>query len=614
MLEKVGKYKIVAKIGQGAMGEVYKAHDTALNRFVAIKTIAGSLGSDDQFRKRFHREAQSAAQLNHRNIVTVFEFAEDRGMVYMVMELLEGTDLKDLIARRSLKRFEEKLSIIEQICEGLAYAHSKGVVHRDLKPANIHVLSNGTVKIMDFGLARLGVSEITRTGTVMGTPNYMSPEQVRGEKVDARSDIFSVGALMYEVLAGQKPFEAESMHSVLFQVLDQNPVPIQSRTPDVPIPIAQVVDKALAKEPAQRFQAAGEMRTALRNARRVMAAGQAAAAALSTPDDVSLEEDPTLARPAATFISTGPDDFPTSGATALETSPVSGAASDPTRRPPPTVVRPKAPATSAKPFLIAGAGLLVLAGVGTAVFLRSRTAQVPAASSAEAAKAQEKILRETLIAGHVELAQDHLANKSYAEAVAEADWVLGLEPGNPAAQDIKRRAQVTLGELEATAKEARTAFAGGDTALASQKLARVLALDPRHPVVGELSAALDQHFRGQAEEAKTAAQQARAEAERRRARSQEAFAAADRGVAEAERLLRGGQFAQATQKFLEAGDGFARARRAAEAAEAAAAKAAAVPSAPPTTPRAADHRPPGGVPPHRPSQRERSSPSLLGHG
>ena len=161
----------------------------------------------------------------------MFEFAEDKGMVYMVMELLEGTDLKELIARGALKRFEDKISVIEQMCDGLAFAHGKGVVHRDLKPANIHVLANGTVKIMDFGLARLGVSEITRTGTVMGTPNYMSPEQVRGEKVDSRSDIFAVGAVMYEVLAGQKPFEAESMHSVLFQVLDQSPEPIRNRPP-----------------------------------------------------------------------------------------------------------------------------------------------------------------------------------------------------------------------------------------------------------------------------------------------------------------------------------------------------------------------------------------------
>ncbi len=272
--EKVGKYKIVAKIGQGAMGEVYKAQDTVLNRFVAIKTITGALVSDEQFRQRFHREAQSAASLNHRNIVTVFEFAEDQGMVYMVMELLEGTDLKDLIARGALKRFEDKLSVIEQMCDGLAFAHGKGVVHRDLKPANIHVLANGTVKIMDFGLARLGVSEITRTGTVMGTPNYMSPEQVRGEKVDSRSDIFAVGAVMYEVLAGHKPFEAESMHSVLFQVLDQNPEPIRNRTPETPGPIAEVVDRALAKDPAQRFQGAGEMRAALRHARRLMASRQ----------------------------------------------------------------------------------------------------------------------------------------------------------------------------------------------------------------------------------------------------------------------------------------------------------------------------------------------------
>src|SRR5262245_12893895 len=307
MLEKIGKYKIVGKIGQGAMGEVYKAHDPVLNRFVAIKTIAGTLGSDEQFRQRFHREAKSAAQVSHKNIVTVFDFGNEKDMVYMAMELLEGTDLKDLIVKKAALRLEDKLSIIEQICDGLAKAHEKGVLHRDLKPANIHVLPNGTVKIMDFGLARLGVSEITRTGTVMGTPNYMSPEQVRGEKVDARSDLFSVGAVMYELLAGHKPFEAETMHSVLFQVLDQEPQPLRKWIPEMPLPLAHVVAKALANDAKLRYQTATDMRGGLRNARRVMAAGRAAAAALGGPASAESETEATLTRTPpvpATFVST----------------------------------------------------------------------------------------------------------------------------------------------------------------------------------------------------------------------------------------------------------------------------------------------------------------------
>jgi tetratricopeptide (TPR) repeat protein len=578
--EKVGKYKIVGKIGQGAMGEVYKAHDTVLNRFVAIKTITGSLGSDEQFRQRFHREAQSAASLNHRNIVTVFEFAEEQGMVYMVMELLEGTDLKDLISRGAIKRFEDKISIVEQMCDGLAFAHAKGVVHRDLKPANIHVLANGTVKIMDFGLARLGVSEITRTGTVMGTPNYMSPEQVRGEKVDSRSDIFSVGAVMYEVLAGHKPFEAESMHSVLFQVLDQNPEPIRNRTPEIPLPIAEVVDRALAKDPGQRFQGAGEMRTALRSARRLLAAGKAASAALDPSDASSSAEEAPLGRSPATFIGADTADWATEGATALDVAPASRSPSPRTARPHPTIV---GTATRARlGWVYAVAFVLLIAGAGIFAWLRLRADHAPVVPPAEIAKEQERILRETLVANQVELAQGQLDNKSYAAAIAQADGVLASDPANAAAREIRSQAQARLNELETAAKEARAAFQRGDADLASQKLSRVMAIDPGHPVVGELSAALDRQFRGQVEEAHQAARKARADADKGRAHSYDGFASSDRGVAEGERLLQGNQFVQATQKFLEARDGFERARRAAEAAEAAAQKAAAAPSAAPS--------------------------------
>jgi serine/threonine protein kinase len=579
--EKVGKYKIVGKIGQGAMGEVYKAQDTVLNRFVAIKTITGSLGSDEQFRQRFHREAQSAASLNHRNIVTVFEFAEDQGMVYMVMELLEGTDLKDLISRGALKRFEDKLSIVEQMCDGLAFAHGKDVVHRDLKPANIHVLKNGTVKIMDFGLARLGVSEITRTGTVMGTPNYMSPEQVRGEKVDSRSDIFSLGAVMYEVLAGHKPFEAESMHSVLFQVLDQNPEPIRNRTPEIPVPIAEVVNRALAKDPAQRFQGAGEMRTALRAARRLL--GPDKGTPMSGPlADASLsDEDATLARSSGAFPASAPD-WATRGATALDLAPATRSPTPRTARPHPTIMGPTPRTRSGWAYGVTLAFVLLIAVAGTFAWLRLRAGQGPAAPPAEVAREQERILRETLIASQVELAQGQLDNKSYAEAITRANQVLATDAGNAAAREIRGQAQAKLDELEANAKEARAAFQRGDPDAASQKLGQVMAIDPGHPVVGELSAALGRQFRGQAEEGRVAARKARIDAEKGRASSYEGFASSERGIADGERLLQGSQFVQATQKFLEARDGFARARRAAEAAEAAAVKAAAVPSAPPS--------------------------------
>src|SRR4051812_951739 len=274
MLEQIGKYKILEKIGQGAMGEVYKAHDAILNRDVAIKTISADLSADDTLRKRFEREAQSAARLNHQNIITVYDFGEEQGKIYMAMELLEGEDLKQAVVRRHLVDLDAKLGVVEQICDGLAFAHQSEIVHRDLKPANIHILPNGQVKIMDFGLARLSGSEMTRTGMVMGTPHYMSPEQVRGERADARSDVFALGCVTYELLTYRKPFDADTMHSVLFKVM-QEPAPrLADSDPDLPTVLQELLDRALDKAPEGRFQDAAEMKEALSAARTMIAEGR----------------------------------------------------------------------------------------------------------------------------------------------------------------------------------------------------------------------------------------------------------------------------------------------------------------------------------------------------
>ncbi|HET8646193.1 MAG TPA: protein kinase, partial [Vicinamibacteria bacterium] len=287
-LHRLGKYEIVGKIGQGAMGEVYKAHDPILNRDVAIKTMSAAIGADDELRKRFHREAQSAARLNHPNIITVYDFGEEQGKIYMAMELLEGHDLKDVIGRHTPLTLDQKVTLIEQITEGLAFAHAKDVVHRDLKPANIHIQPNGQVKIMDFGLAKLASSDMTRAGMIMGTPNYMSPEQVRGEKADSRSDVFSLGAVFYELLANRKPFEADSLHAVLFQVMQNEPEQLMKVVPDIPPLLAQLVEKAMSKDSGVRFRDAGEMRDAVRQVRGQMSSGWSAHAAGGDASDATM--------------------------------------------------------------------------------------------------------------------------------------------------------------------------------------------------------------------------------------------------------------------------------------------------------------------------------------
>lgn len=273
-VERIGPYRIVASIGQGSTRHVYKGYDEALNRFVAVKTITGPAHDDETQRKRFEREAQAAASLTHPRIVTVYDFGRQEGRLYMAMELLDGCDLKQGLAEDQLARLEDKLEVMDQICEGLAFAHAQGVVHRDLKPANIRLLSNRQIKVLDFGLARVSGSDMTRTRLVVGTPHYMSPEQVRGEHVDVRADVFGLGCLLYEMLTGARPFEAESLHAVFYKVLQSEPMPASARVSSLPRVLDHVLAKALAKAREDRFQDAGEFGRVLAQAREAIAAGQ----------------------------------------------------------------------------------------------------------------------------------------------------------------------------------------------------------------------------------------------------------------------------------------------------------------------------------------------------
>jgi serine/threonine protein kinase len=277
------------------MSDVFKAFDPALNRFVALKTISRTYGLTDEVRKRFYREAQAAARLNHPNIITVYELGEDEGRIFIAMELLEGSDLKDIISSSEKLDLDQKLDIMEQIADGSGFAHSKGIVHRDLKPGNIHIDLKHRVKIMDFGLARLASSNITRSGMVMGTPNYMSPEQVRGERVDTPSDVFSLGAILYELLSYCKPFKGDSLHNTMLKVLKGERPPLSSVAPETPDPLARVVDRALALSPSGRYRNGKELLQALRECRKSskitwMATPAAASSEpLATPPDAKLE-------------------------------------------------------------------------------------------------------------------------------------------------------------------------------------------------------------------------------------------------------------------------------------------------------------------------------------
>ena len=262
-LTHVGKYQIVDLLGEGAMGVVYRALDPVLNRHVAVKVMGDALARDEQFRDRFMREARAAGSLQHPNVVTIYDCGEVNGHLYIAMEYLRGADLEFLLRSHAPMTIVAKLDIMIDVLHGLAYAHKRGIVHRDVKPANIRISDEGRALIMDFGIAHLASSDITRTGLVLGTPNYMAPEQVSGGAITAQTDIFAVGVVLYELLAGKRPFEGSNLHSILFKIIGEEPEPLHQLVPDIRPDLVHVVDKALAKEAANRYSDAAEFGNAL---------------------------------------------------------------------------------------------------------------------------------------------------------------------------------------------------------------------------------------------------------------------------------------------------------------------------------------------------------------
>lgn len=262
----LGRYEVIKELGQGAIGTVYLGKDPKINREVAIKVLRHDEVNEDQLdevKKRFYREAEAAGRLSHPNIVTIYDAGEDYDLTYMAMELLSGHDLAALCRKKEKIPIPRVLEIINSVAEALDYAHKNGVVHRDIKPANIMILDNDQIKVADFGIARIMDSSRTQTGDILGTPNYMSPEQVAGKKVDGRSDLFSLGAVMYELLTGEKPFQSDTMAAIMYNIANASYVPIKQIAPDTPNCCVQIVGKLLAKAVTKRFQNAAALKIAI---------------------------------------------------------------------------------------------------------------------------------------------------------------------------------------------------------------------------------------------------------------------------------------------------------------------------------------------------------------
>ena len=292
-----GRYRVLRRIGSGGMADVYCAEDVHLGRQVAIKMLHRRFAQDQEFVERFRREAKSAAGLNHPNVVGVFDRGEHEGTYYIAMEYLEGQTLKDIVAAEAPLAQERVIDLGLQILQAAGFAHSHGVIHRDFKPHNVIVDPHGHAKVTDFGIARAGASEMTETGSIMGTAQYLSPEQAQGHAVTATSDIYSIGVMLYEMLTGRLPFEGDSAVAVALKHLSEPPAPVSQWRPDVHPALEAVVMAALAKDPAQRWQSAEDLAAGLEAARTQIEAGpnggQDTAAFAAIPVPAPAETAPT---------------------------------------------------------------------------------------------------------------------------------------------------------------------------------------------------------------------------------------------------------------------------------------------------------------------------------
>jgi serine/threonine protein kinase len=259
----LGHYQLVQLLGRGSMGTVYRAIDLRSQQAVALKVMASELAEDAELVERFRREALAASRVVHPNITRVFESGEADGQLFMAMELLEGDDLKDLVARGEVGDLPRRLHIMLQVSSAMALVHAHGLVHRDLKPGNIHVTPKGQAKVMDFGLVRFGDSNMTAAGMIMGSPAYMSPEQLSGARVDSRSDVFALGAVFYEMLTGRRAFGGKGLTQIMMAVIRAEPEPLRVSSPEIPEALARVVERCLRKDIAARYQTAGELHAAV---------------------------------------------------------------------------------------------------------------------------------------------------------------------------------------------------------------------------------------------------------------------------------------------------------------------------------------------------------------
>jgi serine/threonine-protein kinase len=596
-MERIGRYELRDKLGQGGMGVVYRAYDTLLERVVAVKLISGTIEENPDLRERFFREARAAGQLSHRNIITIHDLGEHEGLPYLAMEYLDGEDLQRRMAGHDKLSLAHKLDLAIEICEGLEFAHSHNVIHRDIKPANIFITDRGRVKLLDFGLARLVTSELTHSNMMMGTINYMAPEQVRGERADHRSDVFATGVVIYEMLSGRKAFQGDSFAATLYQILQQVPEPLDKIDPSLPWQMVAIVDRALAKPRDERYQSIGDM---LRDLIAVRQQHQLSDAPTAYRSAIATGPLSPLPQPAIN-ISSGAQ-RPASGA------PGSGTSTNPTMPSQPVPLLTPAPTPLTAPVVppagqsraAIAAGIVVLALVlgGGAFYLSRPGAPTPPAPSQPAPSTAAAPVDEA-VQSAVTGALNSFQAANYAEALRLAESVLIKVPTHAEARRIADRSREAIGTIERGLQDARTSFQAGRYDDAVAAAGNVLSVAPANAEAKKIMDDSTSRSRGRAvEDARNRAIQARAAAVAAGAPTvaANAFATAVAAEREAGRLQKAGRAADATSKYYETGGLFRSAEVAAQTAAALARQRATAPA-----PSAqAERTPPPAAPPPEP--------------
>jgi serine/threonine-protein kinase len=381
MPEKIGRYEITGELGKGAMGVVYRAIDPNIGREVALKTTRVDVhGADaEDLLKRFQNEARAAGALSHPNIVTIYDAGEAEGIFYIAMEYIAGKTLAQLLSETRTVSAEQIVNVGTQICAGLDYAHIKKVVHRDIKPPNIMIAPDGTVKIMDFGIAKAGAS-LTHTGEVLGTPNYMSPEQVKGKDLDGRTDLFSTGVILYEMATGERPFNGQNVTTIIYKIIHETPPAPRELDVTIHPGLSHVIAKCLAKDPEDRYQSGSDLAMALRSYKMIsVAEPRSAATPVASPNSTGFATRPMQAAPPTVLRTAGPGTAVAAAAaakaavTAASTT-AKGVAQEEAGT---EIIKPRVvkPATSKPNFtLIIAAALLVVVAVGAIGVVKRRQA------------------------------------------------------------------------------------------------------------------------------------------------------------------------------------------------------------------------------------------------